>query len=180
MPPSPGFTATTLDLTYATGVTSIKPLTDLYGPLTSVDRVYVANSSIESLDMTLFPNATLLHAWGDAGSGLNKIASINFGTYTDDEHACKVTQMFLSSQSLTGTIDLRNCIALHELKLDGNQLEGINLGKANGRQFGQGPHARRLFDQRQEQQTQGDRHPRTAAACVSSGSTATRSNGHAC
>ena len=127
-----GFTATTLDLTYATGVTSIKPLTDLYGPLTSVDRVYVANSSIESLDMTLFPNATLLHAWGDAGSGLNKITSINFGTYTDDEHACKVKQMFLSSQSLTGTIDLRNCIALHELKLDGNQLEGINLGTANG------------------------------------------------
>ena len=127
-----GFTAATLDLTYATGVTSIKPLTDLYGPLTSVNRVYVANSSIESLDMTQFPNATLLHAWGDAGSGLNKIASINFGTYTDDEHACKVTQMYLSSQSLTGTIDLRNCIALNELRLDGNQLEGINLGTANG------------------------------------------------
>lgn len=127
-----GFTAATLDLTYATGVTSIKPLTDLYGPLTSVNRVYVANSSLESLDMTQFPNATLLHAWGDAGSGLNKIASINFGTYTDDEHACKVTQMYLSSQSLTGTIDLRNCIALNELKLDGNQLEGINLGTANG------------------------------------------------
>ena len=40
--------------------------------------------------------------------------------------------MYLSSQSLTGTIDLRNCIALNELRLDGNQLEGINLGTANG------------------------------------------------
>lgn len=127
-----GFTATTLDLTYATGVTSIQPLTDLYGSLTSVTRVYIANSSIESLDMTKFPNATMLHAWGDAGSGLNKLASINFGTYTDDEHACKVTQMLLASQSLSGTIDLRNCIALHELSISGNQLEGINLGTANG------------------------------------------------
>lgn len=128
---APLVTGGTFDMTYATGVTDISPLFELFGQLTDVDRVYIANSSIETLDMTQFPNATILHAWGDPGSQLNKLAHVNFGTYTDDEHASKLGQIQIERNQVAGTVDLRNCRSLTSFTADDNRIEALELGEAN-------------------------------------------------
>ncbi len=119
------------DVQYTTGVTDLSPLFELYPSLPQVGTVWVCNSSIETLDMTRFPNATALRGWGDPGSQLNKLTSVNFGTYTDDEHALRLSHIQLERQQLK-ELDLRNCVFLDHFSCQDNQITKINLGTATG------------------------------------------------
>ncbi|MEG0806752.1 MAG: Ig-like domain-containing protein [Alistipes sp.] len=126
-------TGDNFDFTFATGVTTIDPLRDLF-IFGDVKTVWAADSHLVTLDMTLFPNATDLLGWGPVGTpgALNKIESVNFGSYTDDAHACKLKHIQLERQSLKGTIDFRNCIHLINLVIDNNKIEKLELGSAAG------------------------------------------------
>jgi len=119
------------DMQYTTGVTDLSPIFELYASLPQVGTVWVCNSSIEKLDMTRFPNATALRGWGDPGSQLNKLAEVNFGTYTDDEHALRLSHIQLERQQLK-ELDLRNCVFLDHFSCQDNQITKINLGTATG------------------------------------------------
>lgn len=119
------------DVQYTTGVTDLSPLFELYPSLPMVGSVWTANSSIEKLDMTRFPNATALRGWGDPGSQLNKLAEVNFGTYTDDEHALRLQHIQLERNSIK-ELDLRNCVFLDHFSCQDNQITKINLGTATG------------------------------------------------
>lgn len=122
------FSDQNLNVVKATGVTSLAPLKGL--DLSAVKVIRAEDSHLTELDMTMFPNITELRAWGDPGSQLNKIATINFGTAGTDPW-CKLTHVQLERQSLKGMIDLRNCPYLKELSCQDNQIEGINFGVAN-------------------------------------------------
>lgn len=86
-------------------------------------EIFLANSELKAVDMTLFPNATRLYAWGDPGAGLNKIASVTFGPDNLLEH------IQLERQSLSGTLDLSQLVnAKCNLVVDDNKISGVNFG----------------------------------------------------
>lgn len=118
------------DMEYTTDVTSLDALKGLVD-LSGVTILWIPNSKIESIDMTMFPNATDLRAWGDPGSGFNGVKSVNFGTYTTDAKACKLKHVQLERNQITGAIDLRNCLYLNDVCLDDNQVSAINFGTVN-------------------------------------------------
>ena len=119
------------DFQYTTGVTDISPLFELYESLPQVGSVWIANSTIESIDMTRFPNATSLRAWGDPTCDLNKLTTVNFGTYTDDEHALRLSTIQLERNQITGVLDMSNCIYLQHFSCQDNQIEGFDFGECN-------------------------------------------------
>lgn len=112
------------DMEYASDVTSLNCMKGIFD-FSSVTYVYVPNSCLVELDMSMFPNATMLHAWGDPGSGLNKIASVYF------EGNNALQQIQLERQSLTGTLDLTGLPALYSVSAQDNQLTGVNFGEVD-------------------------------------------------
>ena len=112
----------TFDIQHCRGIDDISLMKD-YFDFSSVAKVFVANSELTALDMTLFPNATELYAWGDPGANLNKIASVTIGPDN------KLGHIQLERQALSGVLDLSNLVnVVCEVTVDDNKLTGVNVG----------------------------------------------------
>lgn len=118
----------TLDLTYVTGVKDLSGLQ--YFDLSGVAKLYAANSRIEELDMTLFPNCTMLLAWGDPGMGDGRFKKVDFGTFGVDP-ATKLTHVQLERNQIAGEIDMRQLPSIDRFFIQDNQISGFNFGKCN-------------------------------------------------
>ncbi|MEG2060327.1 MAG: Ig domain-containing protein [Alistipes sp.] len=132
-------TGDNFDFTFATGVTTIDPLRDLF-IFGDVKTVWAADSHLVTLDMTLFPNVVDILGWGTTAMGLNKIETVNFGTRGVDPELSKLNKISLERQSLKGVLDLRNCPNIgNSIFVQDNQLTGINFGKVNVDPFNKTP-----------------------------------------
>lgn len=117
-----------LELNFVNGVKDLSGMKNF--DLSGVIQVWATDSRIEELDMTLFPNATHIYAWGDAGLGEGRFKRVNFGVYGTDP-VCKVGHIQLERHQIEGTVDLRNCLYLKSANFNDNQISAFNLGIAN-------------------------------------------------
>lgn len=117
-----------LDLSYVTGARDLSGLK--YFDLSGVVLLNVANTLIEELDMTLFPNCATLLAWGDPGMGEGRFKKVNFGTYGVDP-LTNLTHVQLERNQITGEIDMRQLPKIYRFAIQDNQITGFNFGKCN-------------------------------------------------
>lgn len=117
-----------IDLSYVTGAKDISGMK--YFDLTGVKELTIANTLIEELDMTLFPNCIKLLAWGDTGMGNGRFKKVNFGTFGTDP-ACQLTHVQLERNQIEGEIDMRQLPKIDRFFIQDNQITGINFGKCN-------------------------------------------------
>lgn len=111
------------DFTYVTGIDNLNPLKDLFD-MSNVSLMMMADSNIKSLDMSIFPEATKLYMWGTKGQ-TDKLESITFGD------GCKLAIIQIERQNVKGVLDLRKCVYLEHFSCQDNNIESIELGKAN-------------------------------------------------
>lgn len=116
-----------IDLSYVTGAKDISGMK--YFDLSGVTSLNVANTLIEELDMTLFPNCATLLAWGDPGMGDGRFKKVNFGI-PGTNPASQLTYVQLERNQIT-SLDLRNCTSLKRVFVQDNQITSINLGTVN-------------------------------------------------
>lgn len=116
-----------IDLSYVTGAKDLSGMK--YFDLSGVTSFTVANTLIEELDMTLFPNCATLLAWGDPGMGDGRFKKVNFGI-PGTNPASQLTYVQLERNQIT-SLDLRNCTSLKRFFAQDNQITGINLGTVN-------------------------------------------------
>lgn len=117
-----------IDLSYVTGAKDISGMK--YFDLTGVKELTIANTLIEELDMTLFPNCIKLMAWGDPGMGNGRFKKINFGTFGVDP-LTQLTYVQLERNQIEGEIDMRQLPNIDRFFIQDNQITGINFGKCN-------------------------------------------------
>lgn len=117
-----------LDLSYVTGTKDLSGMR--YFDLSGVVLLNVANTLIEELDMTLFPNCATLLAWGDPGMGEGRFKKVNFGTYGVDP-LTKLTYVQLERNQIAGEIDMRQLPNVDRFFIQDNRVSGINFGKCN-------------------------------------------------
>lgn len=117
-----------IDLSYVTGAKDISGMK--YFDLTGVKELTIANTLIEELDMTLFPNCIKLMAWGDTGMGDGRFKKINFGTFGVDP-LTQLTYVQLERNQIEGEIDMRQLPNIDRFFIQDNQITGINFGKCN-------------------------------------------------
>ena len=117
-----------IDLSYVTGAKDISGMK--YFDLTGVKELTIANTLIEELDMTLFPNCIKLMAWGDTGMGDGRFKKVNFGTFGVDP-LTQLTYVQLERNQIEGEIDMRQLPNIDRFFIQDNQITGINFGKCN-------------------------------------------------
>lgn len=117
-----------LDLSYVTGTKDLSGMR--YFDLSGVVLLNAANTLIEELDMTLFPNCATLLAWGDPGMGEGRFKKVNFGTYGVDP-LTKLTYVQLERNQIAGEIDMRQLPNVDRFFIQDNRISGINFGKCN-------------------------------------------------
>ena len=117
-----------VNLSYVTGVKDLSGMK--YFDLSGVKELTIANTLIEELDMTLFPNCLKLMAWGDPGMGNGRFKKVNFGTYGTDPTS-KLTYIQLERNQIEGEIDMRQLPNIDRLSIQDNQVSGFNFGKCN-------------------------------------------------
>ena len=117
-----------IDLSYVTGAKDISGMK--YFDLSGVKELTIANTLIEELDMTLFPNCIKLMAWGDPGMGNGRFKKINFGTFGVDP-LTQLTYVQLERNQIEGEIDMRQLPNIDRFFIQDNQITGINFGKCN-------------------------------------------------
>ena len=117
-----------VDLSYVTGAKDLAGMK--YFDLTGVTKLNVANTLIEELDMTLFPNCATLLAWGDPGMGNGRFKKVSFGTYGVDP-VSKLTYVQLERNQIEGVIDMRQLPKIDRFFIQDNQISGFNFGKCN-------------------------------------------------
>ncbi len=117
-----------IDLSYVTGAKDISGMK--YFDLTGVKELTIANTLIEELDMTLFPNCIKLMAWGDPGMGDGRFKKVNFGTFGVDP-LTQLTYVQLERNQIEGEIDMRQLPNIDRFFIQDNQITGINFGKCN-------------------------------------------------
>lgn len=117
-----------LDLSYVTGTKDLSGMR--YFDLSGVVLLNAANTLIEDLDMTLFPNCATLLAWGDPGMGEGRFKKVNFGTYGVDP-LTKLTYVQLERNQIAGEIDMRQLPNVDRFFIQDNRISGINFGKCN-------------------------------------------------
>lgn len=117
----------TFDIVQCSVVYDLSPMKGIID-FSAVKTVKANDSDLKGLDMTMFPNAEYLYAWGDPGSQLNKIASfkINSGN--------KLKHIQLERQSLAGELNLSDLMNVQcSVVLDDNKIESINLNRLDGK-----------------------------------------------
>ena len=117
-----------IDLSYVTGAKDISGMK--YFDLSGVKELTIANTLIEELDMTLFPNCIKLMAWGDPGMGNGRFKKINFGTFGTNP-LTQLTYVQLERNQIEGEIDMRQLPNIDRFFIQDNQITGINFGKCN-------------------------------------------------
>lgn len=117
-----------LDLSYVTGTKDLSGMR--YFDLSGVVLLNAANTLIEELDMTLFPNCATLLAWGDPGMGEGRFKKVDFGTYGVDPLS-QLSHIQLERNQITGEIDMRQLPKIHRFSIQDNQISGFNFGKCN-------------------------------------------------
>ncbi len=117
-----------VDLSYVTGAKDLSGMK--YFDLSGVTSLNVANTLIEELDMSLFPNCVTLLAWGDPGMGDGRFKKVSFGTYGVDP-VSKLTYVQLERNQIEGEIDMRQLPMIDRFFIQDNRLSGFNFGKCN-------------------------------------------------
>lgn len=118
-----------VDLSYVTGAKDLSGMQ--YFDLTGVTSLNVANTLIEELDMTMFPNCITLLAWGDTGMGEGRFKKVNFGTSGEAPVLTQLEHIQLERNQLSGEIDMRLLPGIKRLSIQDNAITGLNFGEAN-------------------------------------------------
>ena len=119
------------DISDVTTLSNLKGILDFSGVTANL---FLQCSSLEDLDMTMFPNATRLYAWWA------NFKTINFGTVGVDK-PCRLEFMNLNYCKQLTEVDLRNCLYLRDDNdgkdgsatfVDCEALAKVELGHATG------------------------------------------------
>lgn len=116
--------------TGATGVTTLTPLKGLFA-FDNVTKLTIADSYLTELDLTMFPNCTTVHGWGNPGQpGQAGIVKVNCGEKGEDA-PCLLKDLRLERHTNLAELDITNCPGMEYLSLSNTKLtsESLKIGE---------------------------------------------------